>query len=508
MKIIKNFYKVCLLSLYLFAISGCSLSLRTFPGGGDDNKDDTTLLSYDLVSNPTKTDYLVGEYFDPSGLSVLLNWDNGKQETITGSDIVFPDSPLKLIDKEIIGTYKKEEISVAINVIGIDGYYFNIGDTSTSIKDFNEQHTNQKTYVSYLNNKETLVIKLNGDTTINNILGVFNFLNYANTIITGNGVFSLSFINENNGINANNLTIDEGATINLNGCGKESGIKVFENLNIKGTLNISNFAYAQAIAKKDDNSGASVYIRVFSKGKYNITNCNDGIYAWSSVKYTPTLHVSGELNVSVNTSCVRFENNINGIIIFDENSIINLVSSSGRSIWNTSGSIYVRDNSSVTLKSEIAAITGIDRFVVGNKEDGLTKNNASIKIESNTGNIIETYNGNSARNNIIVFNSTGEIYLKSNNNEKTLSAIMLCNKGDNESIFYVDSNNMLVENVKYFIDASRAQLTSSFKVTYNYLQSNKITFKNSLEILNLTNETLNNVFGPVFNNDTINIVNE
>lgn len=507
MKIFKNFYKTCLLSLYLFAISGCSLSLRTFPDDGDDNKDETTtLISYDIVSNPTKTDYLVDEYFDPSGLSVMLNWDNGKKETITGNDIAFPDSPLKLKDKEITGTYKKEEISVAINVIGIDGYYINIGDTSTSIKSFNEQYTNQKTYVSYLNNKETLVMNLNGDTTINDIPGVFNFLNYTDVIITGNGVFSLAFINAKDGINANNITIDEGAVVNLNGCGKESGIKVFENLNIKGTLNISNFAYAQAIAKKDDGSGASVYVRVFSKGKYNITNCNDGIYAWSSVKYTPTLHVSGELNVSINTSCVRFENNINGIIIFDENSIVNLVSSSGRSIWNTSGSIYIRDNSNVTLKSEIAAITGIDRFVVGNKEDGSTKNNASIKIESNSGNIIETYNADSARNNIIVFNSTGEIHLKSNNSEK--SAIMLSNRGDSESLFYVDCNNMVVENVKYFIDASRAQLTSSFKVTYNYSQSNKITLKNSLNILNLTNETLSNVFGPVFNSDTINIINE
>ena len=505
MKILKNFYKTCLLSLYLFAISGCSLSLRTFPGG-DDNKDETTLLSYDIVSNPTKTDYLVDEYFDPSGLSVMLNWDNGKKETITDKDIAFPELPLKLKDKEIIGTYKKEEISVAINVIGIDGYYINIGGTSTPIKDFNNQYTNQKAYVSYLNNKETLVMELNGDTTINDIPGVFNFLNYKDTLITGNGVFSLSFINSNDGINANNITIDEGIVVNLNGCGKESGIKVFENLNIKGTLNISNFAYAQAIAKKDDNSGASVYIRVFSKGKYNITNCNNGIYAWSSVVYTPTLHVSGELNASVNTSCVRFEDKINGIIIFDENSIINLVSSSGRSIWNTSGSIYVRDNSNVTLKSAIAAITGIDRFVVGNKEDGSTKNNASIKIEANSGNLIETYNADSTHNNIIVFNSTGEIHLKSNNNEK--SAIVLSNRGDSESLFYVDSNNMLVENVNYFIYASRTQLTSSFKVNYNYSQSNKITLKNSLNILNLSNDTLNNVFGPVFNNNTINIINE
>lgn len=505
MKRINQFFIKLLFCSCLFSLSGCRFSLREFPVVPDNIP--PQLISYEIVTNPLKTDYLVGEIFNPEGLSISLNWDNNKKQTIKGEDISFPLDPLKLKNKDITGIYKEEEITIPINVIGIDGYAINVGSTSIGLRNFNQKYNNQKSYVSYLNNKETLVIELHGDTSINDASGTFNFTNYGDVVFKGDGALSLLFNGNNDGINANNMTIEDGVTINLNGSNNESGIKVLENLNIKGALNISHFAYAQAIAKREDGISATpIYTRVFSSGKYHIDNCANGPYAWSSVEYSPTLHVSGELDISVETSCIRFCDKIYGRIIFDENSKIKMTSTNGRCIWNTSGSVFIRDNSNVILNSKIAAVTGVDSFIVGNGNNGLTKNNASLKIESNAGNFIETYNGNSERNNQIIFNSDEEIYLKSNS-DKEYNAINLSNRADSQSLFYVACKNMIIENAKYFIAASRT-LNTSINVTYNYLDNNsKITLKNCLEPLDLSNDNLSTIFASIFNNDTLNIVN-
>ncbi len=74
-----------------------------------------------IINLPTKTEYVEGQTFDPTGILIELSWNDGSKTYIDEKDVSIDDTPLTLDDIYgiIYYTYKNgvEQINVPINVI-------------------------------------------------------------------------------------------------------------------------------------------------------------------------------------------------------------------------------------------------------------------------------------------------------------------------------------------------------------------------------------------------------
>ncbi len=75
-----------------------------------------TATSLELQQPPTKTQYLVGEQFDTTGLVVVAHYTDGSQNEVTTQLTLSPAGPLALGDTQVVLAYGSLSINVPITV--------------------------------------------------------------------------------------------------------------------------------------------------------------------------------------------------------------------------------------------------------------------------------------------------------------------------------------------------------------------------------------------------------
>ena len=75
-----------------------------------------TATSLELQQPPTKTQYLVGEQFDVTGMVVIAHYTDGAQKEVTAQLTLSPAGPLALGDTQIVLAYGSLSLAVPITV--------------------------------------------------------------------------------------------------------------------------------------------------------------------------------------------------------------------------------------------------------------------------------------------------------------------------------------------------------------------------------------------------------
>ena len=413
-----------------------------------------------------------------------------------------------LVDEVVYKTYtytlKDETIgNYSFDVVEELSHYILAGTTYYSIEDWNEAYPNQVASVDEESNTLTIALKEGTVTEVADLDGVLNLSSFAQVIITGNGSFNVKVSGVHDALHAYSLTIDEGAEVNLTGAEEESAIKVFKNFNINGTLNISNFAYGQALAKDKSDKITTV---VGENGVYNITNVKHGIHAWSSVVDNPMFEFYGKLNIEATSHAYYLAKASD--TFFKDNCVATISSQEGYGIYSPTGSVVLRDNADVTVNGgycekddagKVAtghpAIYQFRNLIVGNGDyENTTQNNASLKVLSRY-NCIQT-STTYAR---VVFNTTGEVRIESSLYQEC-TGIQFSN---NTAVgLTIKTSNMSIVGALNAIGAW-TKINTSFVCDYNYQEPNaKLKL---VDCSNIFNSGYNNgtIFAPYFTNDTV-----
>lgn len=439
-----------------------------------------TLNSYELLS---VTATFTGDLGLRLGYNQEYNYHtelvSGESTTIEGNTFQFYTTAGADIES-ISLTYGCDLEAVDANTIVV-------GTTNTTVDRWNELYPNAQASVE-LNTESgrELTITLSGDTVLDNtgnntIDGVLNLNNFDNVILTGEGTLSLTTANMIDGINANNLTVEEGATLNVTGASTtdKSAIKVLSELNILGTVNVSNFGYAVPLTKDGGEKGySSLKINVQETGTFNITNVMHGFYAWSSA-LTTYIGIAGELNI-----------NVTGAGLYSE---------------QTSSTLQFLGNSQTTITSGSNSIYGFKKVLVGDGSDGKTQNTASLNVCSTGANVIQSAIGNGS----YVFNTTGKVYIHADSGNTKTGVQISKNTWD---LLYIHCADMTIEGTDNAIGAW-VSLDSGFAVDYNYETPNaKVTLLNCKSAIGGSTtgksklNTLFGIGGDVTANDVFNIV--
>ena len=294
----------------------------------------------------------------------------------------------------------RQYIVAGTSTYSLDGWNKIFPNAAATIDEENENNL----VITLKSGETTTITAADGESPLD---GVLDFSLWRGVTINGNGTLNISYSTAQDGINAYNLTIDEGATVNLTGNGiasDKSAIKVYENLTINGTLNISNYTYGQTITK---DQATQIVTTVGANGRYSIEGTNYGIYAWSSTQQNPIINIKGKLDINSSNHALYFAKATT--INFTDSSETNIVSESGYGIYNSSGSVYIRDSAKVSIDSGSNGIYKTLNLVVANGDDlaATTQNNASLTVKANA-NVIQSDVANSS----FVFNTMGSVLIK------------------------------------------------------------------------------------------------
>ena len=96
--------------------------------------------SIEVTVMPTKTEYFAGEYFDPSGMTVIATTYDGATKEIT--DFTYPSTPIANEDTYVEITYVEEGISYTTNVPVVVNQF----DPTTALIDFEYVANEDGTY--------------------------------------------------------------------------------------------------------------------------------------------------------------------------------------------------------------------------------------------------------------------------------------------------------------------------------------------------------------------------
>mgnify|MGYP005746532211 CR=1 FL=1 len=122
----KSIKILSLLSLMVISgvMSGCdnttnSNSIPSTNSSSTVQEEDPHVTKLELVTPPSKTEYMEGDIFDPTGIKVKAYWSHGIDEDLNKNDIKYDKTPLKEDDSKVTITYEGLTLDVAIKVIAV-----------------------------------------------------------------------------------------------------------------------------------------------------------------------------------------------------------------------------------------------------------------------------------------------------------------------------------------------------------------------------------------------------
>ena len=136
---------------FVMKITGEGLNIDCFKFAVVDKADDRVLESIEITQQPTKTEYLIGEAFDPTGMVVTAVYDNGEREEISSSVYTVDKITFAQGDTKVVVSYlgKTAEVSVTVEskmiiatpdnsanklfYLSADGNYIEIDRSGTSM---------------------------------------------------------------------------------------------------------------------------------------------------------------------------------------------------------------------------------------------------------------------------------------------------------------------------------------------------------------------------------------
>lgn len=120
----KSLKILSLLSLMVItgAVSSCdnTTNSNSIPNSGISSttpEEDPHVTKLELVTAPSKTEYMEGDIFDPTGIKVKAYWSHGIDEELNKNDIKYDKTPLKEGDTKVTITYEGVTLDVNITVI-------------------------------------------------------------------------------------------------------------------------------------------------------------------------------------------------------------------------------------------------------------------------------------------------------------------------------------------------------------------------------------------------------
>lgn len=428
--------------------------------------------------------------------------------------------------------------------------YIHAGTSYYSLNRWNELFPNQEAdfSVSEETGNKTLTITLNGDTTVTAesggaLDGQLDLMLYDSVVVTGNGELTVEYAAEIDGIEAWNLEIQEGATLNLIGFNetRKTGFKVYGTLQIDGTANVTKYGYAVGFnADKDGSSDKTFALNIGATGELNIDQARDGIHVWGTPTGGCRFNISGKLNIDADEDAMQFETQVftyfkdnarvtlnavgAGIYNHDENGsknpdnrfwfqntaevTITTTQGCGIKLGNT-GRIYVQDSSKLNIEAGSSGINGYQILCVcdGN-QDNYSKNNASLIVKSHgltSGTHAMTSNVNpiGARGNdwcATLFNTDGEVLIEKLGTRGS-TGIHLGGKKSSDLHFRLLCSNMTIKNCS---NAIGCWVAANFKLTYTY--DGNYSKLNVVDCNNIINNDASSTIKNKFTSSTVNVV--
>lgn len=242
---------------------------------------------------------------------------------------------------------------------------------------------------------------------------------YEKVVVTGGG--ELAFIVQNgDGMKCNDFVVEYGTTLKLSRSATGgSGVSPWENLDIYGKLDISNFNHG--IALNQSGSGTSISVDIKKSGLLSIHDCaTSGFTAWNKASSTETTTVNIEGTTEINGPKNGFKNS-GSADIFTVNIIGNL-----------------------TINCSENGINGENKFPLNFKDQSVT----TITTDG------EDKSGIYMANGCPTFGEYSTINIKSNNGY---------------GIYIKDSHST-------FIDHTTVNITAKFGIYHN--NGLRVTFKN------------------------------
>lgn len=400
-----------------------------------------------------------------------------------------------------------------------------------------------------------LTINLTGNTTVTAesggaLDGQLDLMLYDSVVVTGNRELTVEYAAEIDGIEAWNLEIQEGATLNLIGFNetRKTGFKVYGTLQIDGTANVTKYGYAVGFnADKDGSSDKTFALNIGATGELSIDQARDGIHVWGTPTGGCRLNISGKLNIDANEDAMQFETQVftyfkdnarvtlnavgAGIYNHDENGsktpdnrfwfqntaevTITTTEGCGIKLGNT-GRIYVQDSSKLNIEAGSSGINGYQILCVcdGN-QDNYSKNSASLTVKSHgltSGTHAMTSNVNpiGARGNdwcATLFNTDGEVLIEKLGSRGSTGVHLGGKNGTNKSKvdihFRMLCTNMTIKNCSNAIGCWATSYVN-FKLTYTY--DGDYSKLNVVDCKNIINDDASSTIKDKFTSSYVNVV--
>lgn len=357
--------------------------------------------------------------------------------------------------------------------------YIHAGTSYYSIDRWNQIFANQTAVVTTNDDGVNLTITLkDGETTVvtasdgvSPLDGILDLTLYNSVTVKGKGTLEISYSTLQDGINANTFIVEEGATVNLTGASNQnkSGIKVYKDFVVNGTMSITNFGYGQAISYENNNP-EKIRTMIGENGSLSITNCKNGIYAWNDAWHNkPQIINEGKLTIRVSGDGMNFN--------------------------DADVNVYFRGNSETYISSGNLGIGEFNGLYVGNGEKGLTQNNAKLTVISSGGNVIFSRNYSTAGIEM-VFNSSNTILIECTNGLNDKCGIQAATAY--LKLFQISCVDMTIKGMNHAIGTWRNQ---SVTATYNYEAPNSKI--NIVDCKYIQNSNDGKTFA-CFNEDTVN----
>ena len=393
-----------------------------------------------------------------------------------------------------------------------------------------------------------LTINLSGNTTVTAesggaLDGQLDLMLYDSVVVTGNGELTVEYGAEIDGIEAWNLEIQEGATLNLIGFNeaRKTGFKVYGTLQIDGTANVTKYGYAVGFnTDKDGSSSKTFALNIGATGKLNINHARDGIHVWGTPTGGCRLNISGKLTIDVNEDAMQFETQV--FTYFKDNARVTL-DAVGAGIYNHDedgnktpdnrfwfqntaevtitttegcgiklgniGRIFIQDSSKLSIEAGSSGINGyLALCVCDGNQDNYTMNHTSLIVKSHgltSGTHAMTSNVNpiGARGNdwcATLFNTDGEVLIEKLGTRGS-TGIHLGGKKSSALHFRLLCSNMTIKNCS---NAIGCWVAASFNFTYTY--NGNYSKLNVVDCNNIINSDASSTIKNSFTSSTVNVV--